>query len=235
MREGVLEIMWFYYDVTYLLLIPAFILAMFAQSRVRSTFNKYSRVRASTHKTGATVARELLNEAGLHDVPVEAVRGRLSDHYDPRARVMRLSAEVYNGNSIASLAVAAHETGHAIQHAAGYVPLNIRNNLFPVAAFGSQAAFPLFFIGLLFASPALMDLGIWVFLAALAFQVVTLPVEFDASRRAMRLLDAGGYLVGNEVKGARSVLTAAALTYVAAVAVSLMHLVRLLVLRGSRD
>lgn len=226
--------MW-YYDVTYLLLIPAFILAMFAQARVQSAFNKYSRVRTSTQKSGATVARELLNEAGLHNIPVELVRGRLSDHYDPRARVMRLSSEVYSGNSIAALAVAAHETGHAIQHAAGYVPLNIRNNLFPVAAFGSQAAFPLFFIGLIFSAPVLLDLGIWVFLAALAFQVVTLPVEFDASRRAMRLLDAGGYLVGNEVRGARSVLNAAALTYVAAVAVSLMHLLRMLILRGSRD
>lgn len=225
----------FFYDTTYLLLIPAFILAMAAQMRVQSTFNKYSRVAARTRRTGASVARELLDEAGLRDVSVELVHGRLADHYDPRSRVVRLSPDVHNGHSIAAMAVAAHETGHAIQHGVNYVPLHIRSTLFPVAAFGSQAAFPLFFVGLLFASDALMTIGIWVFLAALAFQVVTLPVEFDASRRAMRLLDAGGYLVGEEVKGARSVLTAAALTYVAAVAVSLMHLVRLLVLRGSRD
>lgn len=226
--------MWFY-DGTYLLLIPAFILAMAAQLRVQSTFNKFSRVASRSRRTGAAVARELLDQAGLHDVRVEYVRGRLADHYDPRARVVRLSEDVYGSHSIAALAVAAHETGHALQHASGYVPLNIRNSLFPAAAFGSQAAFPLFFIGLLFASPGLMNLGILVFVAALAFQVVTLPVEFDASRRAMRLLDAGGYLIGEEWKGARSVLTAAALTYVAAVAVSLMHLLRLLILRGARD
>lgn len=226
--------MWFY-DTTFILLIPAFILAMIAQARVQTTFNKYSRVASRSYKTGASVARELLDEAGLGNVRIEMVRGRLSDHYDPRARVVRLSPDVYGGRSIASLAVAAHETGHAIQHAAGYVPLNIRNNLFPVAAFGSQAAFPLFFVGLLFASDMLMTVGIWVFLAALAFQVVTLPVEFDASRRAMRLLSAGSYLAADEAKGARAVLNAAAWTYVAAVAVSLMHLLRLLILRGSRD
>lgn len=224
-----------YMDSTFLLLIPAFILAMIAQARVQSTFNKYSQVRAQTHKTGAAVARELLDEAGLHDVPVEPVGGRLSDHYDPRSRTVRLSQDVHGGRSIAALAVAAHETGHALQHANGYVPLAVRSSLFPVAAFGSQAAFPLFFVGLLFASDALMTIGIWVFLAALAFQVVTLPVEFDASRRAMRLLDAGGYLATEEARGARSVLTAAALTYVAAVAVSLMQLLRLILLRGSRD
>ncbi len=190
---------------------------------------------ARTYKTGADVARELLDQAGLHDVPVERVGGHLSDHYDPRRRVMRLSPAVYGGNSIAALAVAAHETGHAIQHAANYVPLNIRNGLFPVASIGSQLAFPLFFIGLVFAAPGLMDIGIWFFLAALAFQVVTLPVEFDASRRAMRLLDAGGYLTREEAPGAKAVLSAAALTYVAAVAVSLMQLLRLLVLRSARD
>lgn len=226
-------IWWF--DPTYVLLIPAIILAVYAQQKVRSTFAKYSRVRAKTYKTGADVARELLDQAGLHDVQVERIGGQLSDHYDPRRRVMRLSPEVYGGNSIAALAVAAHETGHAVQHAANYVPLNIRNGLFPVASFGSQAAFPLFFLGFLFASDALMTIGIWFFLAALAFQVVTLPVEFDASRRAMRLLDAGGYLTREEAPGAKAVLSAAALTYIAAVAVALMHLLRLLILRNARD
>lgn len=223
--------MWFG-DTTFLLLIPALILAMWAQMRVQSTFNKFSRVRARAYRTGATVARELLDEAGLRDVAVERIGGQLTDHYDPRQRVVRLSSGVYDGVSIASLAVAAHETGHAIQHATNYVPLNVRSALFPVASFGSTAAFPLFFIGLLFGAPFLLDIGIWFFVAALAFQVVTLPVEFDASARAMRLLDAGGYLVGEEKRGARQVLTAAALTYVAAVAVSLMQLLRLLLLRG---
>lgn len=225
----------FFFDPTYVLLIPGIILALYAQQKVRSTFAKYSRVRASTYKTGADIARELLAQAGLHDVPVERIGGQLSDHYDPRKRIMRLSPEVYGGSSIAALAVAAHETGHAIQHASNYVPLNIRNGLFPVAAFGSQAAFPLFFIGFLFASDTLMTVGIWFFLAALIFQVVTLPVEFDASRRAMRLLDAGGYLTRDEAVGARAVLSAAALTYIAAVAVSLLHLLRLLILRNARD
>lgn len=225
----------FFFDPTYVLLIPAIILAIYAQQKVRSSFAKYSRVAARTYKTGADVARELLDQAGLHDVPVERIGGQLSDHYDPRKRVMRLSPEVYGGNSIAALAVAAHETGHAVQHAANYVPLNIRNSLFPVANFGSQAAFPLFFVGFFFASEALMTVGIWFFLAALAFQVVTLPVEFDASSRAMRLLDAGGYLTKEEAPGAKAVLSAAALTYIAAVAVSLMHLLRLLILRNARD
>lgn len=224
-----------FFDPTYILLIPALILALYAQSKVSSTFGKYSRIAARSYKTGADVARELLDQAGLHDVPVERIGGHLTDHYDPRRRVMRLSPEVYSGNSIAALAVAAHETGHAIQHAANYVPLNIRNGLFPVASLGSQLAFPLFFIGFIFASPTLMDVGVWFFLAALAFQVVTLPVEFDASRRAMRLLEAGGYLTREEAPGARAVLSAAALTYVAAVAVALMHLLRLLILRNARD
>lgn len=225
----------FFFDPTYILLIPALILAMYAQMKVSSTFAKYSRIATSTYKTGADVARELLDQAGLYDVPVERIGGHLTDHYDPQRRVMRLSPEVYSGRSIAALAVAAHETGHALQHAGNYVPLNIRNGLFPVANLGSQMAFPLFFIGFLFASPALMDIGIWLFLAALVFQLVTLPVEFDASRRALRLLDAGGYLTREEAPGARAVLTAAALTYVAAVAVSLMHLLRLLIYRNARD
>ncbi|HLT58799.1 MAG TPA: zinc metallopeptidase [Limnochordales bacterium] len=223
------------FDPTYILLIPALILALYAQQKVHSTFARFSRVPARAGRTGAQVARELLHHAGLRDVPVEMTHGTLSDHYDPRARVMRLSPEVYNGTSIAALAVAAHETGHAIQHAGNYIPLAVRNGLFPVAAIGSQAAFPLFLIGLLMGFEPLLTLGIWLFIAALAFQVVTLPVEFDASGRAMRLLAAGGYLDTDEVPKAKAVLDAAALTYVAAVAVSLMHLLRLLILRNARD
>ncbi len=224
-----------FYDPTFILLIPALILALYAQQKVHSTFSRYSRVPARAYRTGAQVARELLDHAGLRDVPVELVRGTLSDHYDPRTRTMRLSPEVYHGTSIAALAVAAHETGHALQHAGNYVPLTVRNGLFPVAAIGSQMAFPLFFLGLIFGAEPLLNIGIWLFIAALAFQVITLPVEYDASGRAMRLLAAGGYLDTDEVPKAKAVLNAAALTYVAAVAVALMNLLRLLVLRNSRD
>ncbi|HEY8497180.1 MAG TPA: zinc metallopeptidase [Limnochordales bacterium] len=223
------------FDPTFILLIPALMLALYAQQKVHSTFARYSRVPARAMRTGAQVARELLDYAGLRDVPVELTRGTLSDHYDPRARVMRLSPEVYHGTSIAALAVAAHETGHALQHAGNYVPLAVRNGLFPVANIGSQMAFPLFFLGLIMAAEPLMTLGIWLFLAALAFQVITLPVEYDASGRALRLLAAGGYLGTDEVPKAKAVLNAAALTYVAAVAVAVMHLLRLLILRDSRD
>lgn len=225
----------FFYDPTFLLLIPALILAFYAQSKVQSTFRKYLRVPSSSGLTGAQVARMLLDRHGLYDVPVEQIGGMLTDHYDPKARVMRLSHQVYQSSSLAAIGVAAHETGHAIQHAEQYVPLGIRNNLFPVASIGSQMAFPLFFIGLIFASGFLMDLGIWLFVAALAFQVVTLPVEFNASSRAIRLLEGTGILTRAEVPKARAVLSAAALTYVAAAAMAAMQLLRLLILRGSRD
>jgi len=167
-------------------------------------------------------------------VKIEMARGYLTDHYDPRKRVLRLSQPVYSSTSVAALGVAAHETGHAVQHAQNYIPLGIRNNLFPIASFGSQAAFPLFFIGLFLSLPILMDIGIWFFIAALAFQVVTLPVEFNASRRAMAMLAEAGFLTQEERPKAREVLSAAALTYVAAVAVSAMHLIRLLLIRDSR-
>lgn len=215
---------------------PAIVLAMWAQWRVHSTFSRYTQVASSGGFTGAQVARALLDQAGLHDVPVEPVRQRLGDHYDPRQRRMRLSPEVYSGSSIASIGVAAHETGHALQHRHGYRPLVVRNAIYPVAAFGSNAAFPLVLLGLIMGLPGLLDIGIWLFVGALAFQIVTLPVEFNASNRALRLLGTGGYITRREEGGIRSVLGAAALTYVAAVAVSVGQLVRLLLLRGfSRD
>jgi Zn-dependent membrane protease YugP len=223
----------YYYDPTMIVLLPAIALAMWAQWRVKSTFNHYSRVASSRGFSGAQVARALLNEAGLRDVPVEPIRQHLGDHYDPRQRRMRLSPEVYSGTSVASIGVAAHETGHALQHRLGYGPLLLRNAIYPVAAFGSNAAFPLVLLGLLMGLPGLLDLGIWLFVGALAFQIVTLPVEFNASRRALRLLTTGGYVTEREESGVRSVLGAAALTYVAAVAVSLSQLVRLLLLRGA--
>lgn len=227
----------FFFDPTYVLLLPAIAFALYAQHKVQSTFHRYVRVPARVGKTGAQVAREILDRFGLHDVTVESIGGHLTDHYDSRAKAVRLSPDVYRGHSLASLAVAAHETGHAIQHAHGYFPLQVRNSLVPVASFGSTLAFPLFFIGFIFASDVgvgLMNLGIYLFMAALAFQIVTLPVEFNASSRAMQILDAAGYVAPDERRQAKAVLDAAALTYVAAAAVSLMHLIRLLILRDSR-
>lgn len=228
----------FFYDPTYILIIPALILALYAQFKVQSTFQKYLRVGSSSNLTGAQVARELLDKNQLHNVPVEITPGNLSDHYDPRRRILRLSPEVYHGRSLAALGVAAHETGHAIQHANEYIPLNIRNAVFPVASFGSSLAFPLFFIGLILGRGGLflMDLGIILFSVAVLFQVLTLPVEFNASSRALQMLEGGGYLSrGQEIAGARKVLSAAALTYLAATAMAVLQLLRLLVLRGSRD
>jgi len=228
----------FYFDPTYILLLPAIILALYAQAKVQSTFQRYLRVRASSGMTGAQVARALLDKNNLSDVTVEIFPGHLSDHYDPRTKKLRLSSEVYHGTSLAALGVAAHETGHAVQHAQEYTALNLRNALFPVANFGSRLALPLFFIGLLFGRGGtfLMDLGIILFTFAVLFQVVTLPVEFNASNRALGMLESEGYLLrGQEVAGARKVLNAAALTYLAATAMAVLQLFRLLLLRGYRD
>lgn len=222
----------FFFDPTMIIIIPALLFALFAQAKVQSTFSKYLRVPARAGYTGAQVARSILDRANLHDVRVEMTNRHLGDHYDPRQRVVRLSPEVYNGRSVASVGVAAHETGHALQHARAYVPLQIRNSIFPIAAFGSNAAFPLFLVGLLFGSTGLMTIGIWFFVAALAFQIITLPVEFNASARAMRLLTTGGYLTADEAPKTKAVLTAAALTYVAATAMAIAQLLRLIVLRG---
>ena len=222
------------FDPTFILVLPAMILALYAQNRVTSTFQKYSRVRSDAGISGSQAARRILDTAGLTNVAVELTEGTLSDHYDPRTKKVRLSRDVYQSSSLAALGVAAHEVGHAIQDARGYVPLQLRSNLFPVASIGTQMAFPLFFLGLIFAFDALMLIGIWFFIAALVFQVVTLPVEFNASARAIQLLQGQGMISGQEVSHTKAVLNAAALTYVAAVAVSAMHLLRLLVLRGSR-
>lgn len=227
----------FFFDPTFVLLIPAVILALWAQMRVKSTYHKYARVRSASGLTGAQVARRLLNMHGLNDVEVEAVAGELSDHYDPRSKTVRLSEVVYNKTSVAALGVAAHEVGHALQHSKGYAPLAIRNALLGPANFGSTLAFPIFLVGFFFSTGAgwLMDLGIYLFLAVLAFQVVTLPVEFNASRNAMSDLRSAGILARDEATYASKVLNAAALTYVAAAAVSLMHLIRLLILRSARS
>lgn len=221
-------------DPTFIILIPAIIFTMFAQSKVKSTFHRFLQVRSKKGYTGFDVARTLLDKNGLRDIPIELSQGSLSDHYDPRKRVVRLSREVYQGSSIASISVAAHEVGHALQHANGYVPLSLRNAIFPVASFGSSAAWIFIFAGFILALDPLLMLGIYLFGAAVAFQAVTLPVEFNASSRAMDMLDSNGFVVREEYGSAKSVLNAAALTYVASMAVAVSQLIRLIILRNSR-
>lgn len=220
-----------------LLIFPAILYAMYTQYKVKSTFAKQSKVLSANGMTGAQVARGLLDVKGLGHVPVELIPGSLSDHYDPRSQVLRLSPEVYQSSSVAALGVAAHEAGHAIQHQEHYSPLSIRNSVVPVANLGSSLAIPLVFLGAFLGSENLILLGIVAFSFAVFFQIVTLPVEFDASSRAMALLERTGYLTPAEIKPARSVLNAAAMTYVAALIVSLAQLLRfvLLFLGNSRD
>lgn len=217
------------------LILPAMILALWAQSNVKRSFAKYLKVRSNRGKTGYEVARTLLDQNGLNNIPIERVGGSLSDHYDPRNRVMRLSNEVYAGNSIASISVAAHETGHAIQHAKAYAPLSIRGSIFPLVNIASSAAWPLAILGFLLSFPMLIDLGIILFTAVVLFQLVTLPVEFNASSRALVQLEQYGLVDTEEIPSAKRVLNAAALTYVASAAVAVMNLIRLIILRGSRD
>ena len=227
--------MFFYYDWTWILLIPALIFSIHAQTKVSSTYEKFSRVISRSGYTGAELAQEILTRAGLLDVDIVAIPGKLTDHYDPRKKVLRLSHDNYYGKSVASLGIVAHEVGHAIQHARAYAPLAVRNAIVPVANIGSQLAFPLFFLGFLFNAPSLMDIGILAFSLALLFQVITLPVEFDASARAVRILRAGRYMDERELSMVKKVLTAAALTYVAATAMALLQLIRLLILRDRSD
>ena len=225
-----------FWDPTMILLIPAFILALYAQHKVRSTYEKFSQVRSASGRTGAEMAKYLLSVNGLSDIEVVPVQGVLADHYDPRKRKVCLSEHNFSQPSVAAVAVAAHECGHALQHAHGYVPLNLRSAFVPAAQIGSTAAFPLFFIGMIAHLPFLLTLGIVFFAGAVLFQVVTLPVEFDASARALRELEARGLLAsGQEVGMAKKVLDAAALTYVAAAAMALLQLVRLVLIRNSRD
>jgi Zn-dependent membrane protease YugP len=226
----------FWLDRTFMLLIPAFFLAIYAQSKVKRTYARYSQVRNHSGLTGEQVARRLLDSSGMGDVEIERIEGNLTDHYDPRKRVLRLSEGVYGSQSVAALGIAAHESGHAMQHSQGYVPIKLRAAVVPVASFGSSMAFPLFFIGLIFSSfKVLMDVGIFFFVGAVLFHLVTLPVELNASGRAIKVLSSGGYLVGDELRGARAVLTAAAWTYVAAATMAVTQLLRMLILRNMRD
>lgn len=221
--------MFFYYDPTYLLLIPGLLLALFAQMKVSSTYNHWKRVPSRARMTGAQIARRILDANGCADVRIERVSGTLTDHYDPQNGVLRLSAEVYASDSIAALGVAAHEAGHAIQDAKDYAPLRIRAGLVTVANIGSGMAIPLFVLGLLMSWEPLTRIGIFCFAFSVLFYLVTLPVEFNASRRAVAVLSSG-YLPDDEVKGVKAVLSAAALTYVAAALQSLLQLLRLILL-----
>ena len=222
----------FFFDPTMMLLIPALLLAMWAQMRVKSVFMRYSAVGSRRGVTAASAARALLDRFGLQSVPVHRVGGNLTDHYDPRNRSLSLSDSVYASTSIAAIGVAAHEVGHAIQDSVNYSPLKIRNAIVPVVGIGSSMAFPLFFIGILLRGQMLMDLGI------ILFHIVTLPVEFDASSRALKVLADTGILSADEIGGAGSVLRAASWTYIAATVMAFAQLIRLLFLRGmfgSRD
>lgn len=217
----------------YFLLMIALIISFYAQIKVSTTFNKYLRVPSYSGYTGREVARMILDRNGLHDVRIEPIGGQLTDHYDPRTNVIRLSSNVYNGNSIASLSVAAHEVGHAIQHAEGYFPLILRNNIAPIASISARFVWILIFLGFLI-SPVLLEAGIILYLAIVLFQVVTLPVEFNASRRALDQLDSG-IVTSNEIGPAKKALSAAALTYVAATLVAIGQLLRLISLSDRRN
>ncbi len=228
-----------FFDPLYFLIVgPALLLSIWAQIKVKSTFARYSRVATHSNINGAEAAARILQSFGIRNVDVEQTQGFLSDHYDPRKRVLRLSAGVFQGKSIASLGVAAHEAGHALQHAQNYFPLQVRSALVPVTQFGSWLAWPLLLIGFLLQSQQLLLAGIILFSAAVLFQLVTLPVEFDASRRAVAILGSQGILSGPELDGTRKVLSAAALTYIAAAAAAVLQLLYFLMragFLGSRD
>lgn len=225
----------FYFDPTYILILIGVALSLMASARLKSTYAKYSRVRSLTGMTGAQAAERLLHAEGIYDVRIEHISGNLTDHYSPNEKVLRLSDSVYNSTSVAAIGVAAHECGHAVQHKEGYVPLRLRGNLVPVVNIGAQISWPLIFIGIIFSSAGfLVQLGIILFSLTVLFQLVTLPVEFNASSRALAALKRHNILYAEEAKGTGKVLKAAALTYVAAAAASILQLLRLLILFGGR-
>ena len=225
-----------FYDPTFIILIPAILLALYAQIKVKSSFEKYSHVQSSSGYTGSQAARDLLDSFGLSYVPVELTEGTLSDHYDPVNKVMRLSRDVFYGNSVAAIGVAAHETGHALQHKEAYAPLSIRDTIVPVVNFSSSLSWILVLIGLFFRGGGLLiKIGIILFSVVVFFQLITLPVEFDASRRGLKILKERGILYNNELVYAKEVLNAAALTYVAAALTAILQLVRLIMIGRQRD
>lgn len=223
-----------YYDRTMLLLIPAVLLTIYAQYKVSSTTNRFFNIKANRGYSGEETARKILDSNGLFNVRIEMVRGRLSDHYDPRTKVLRLSQDVYSGTSITSVAVAAHECGHAIQHAHGYAPLNIRSSLVPVVNFASNMSWIFIMLGFL-TRGIFLQIGILLFAASVLFQIVTLPVEFNASSRALTQLTSLGIVDDRDVRQSRKVLQAAALTYVAAAVTAILQLLRLVMIANNRD
>ena len=228
---------YYYWDPTYILVVIGAVICMIASARVKGTFNKYSQLRSMSGMNGAQGAQRVLQAAGIYDVQVRHVSGSLTDHYDPRTKTVNLSDPVYNATSVAALGVAAHECGHAIQHAKSYAPLSIRSALVPIANFGSMLAWPVILIGLLFntrSSGLIIDIGILLFSAAVLFQLVTLPVEFDASRRALVMLRTQGILADDELKYTRRVLKSAALTYVASAAAAILQLLRIILITNGR-
>lgn len=225
----------YYFDWTYLLVLVGAVLSLIASARVQSTFNKYAKVRSMTGMTGAQAAERILHYNGIYDVQIQRVSGNLTDHYNPSKKVLSLSDSTYASASVAAVGVAAHECGHAIQHDVGYGPLKLRSSLVPAANIGSKLGIPLILLGVFLSyNSVLIQIGIWVFALAVLFQVVTLPVEFNASSRAVEALDSMGILVGEEVSQCRKVLSAAALTYVAAAASAILQLLRLIILFGNR-
>ena len=228
---------YYYWDPTYILVVIGAVICMIASARVKGTFNKYSQLRSMSGMNGAQVAQRVLQAAGIYDVQVRHVSGSLTDHYDPRTKTVNLSDPVYNATSVAALGVAAHECGHAIQHAKSYAPLSIRSALVPIANFGSMLAWPVILIGLLFntrSSGLIIDIGILLFSAAVLFQLVTLPVEFDASRRALVMLRTQGILADDELKYTRRGLKSAARTYVASAAAAILQLLRIILITNGR-
>lgn len=224
----------FFYDWTYIIIFPALILSLLAQALVSGTFSKYSKVLSRKGITARQLAQALLHSEGVDDVAVERVGGKLTDHYDPKAMVLRLSDSTADSTSVAALGVAAHECGHVLQHRDGYAPLMLRTAAVPVVNIGSNLAWPLFLLGLVMSWDPLVNVGIVLFSLAVLFALITLPVEFNASRRAIAALSQGGYLAEDELPGAKKVLSAAAMTYVAAAFMAILQLVRLLVIAGRR-
>lgn len=225
----------FFWDISMIILIPGLLLAMYAQAKVSSTYNRYKKITSHSGYTGAQFARKMLNDNGLYDVTITQISGRMSDHYDPRANQVRLSAEVYNGTSIASLGIAAHEVGHAVQHATNYFPLTVRNLVVPVTNFSSSIYMLFIFLGIIMNSFSMIQFGIMLFAVIVIFQVITLPVEFNASRRAIATLGGDGVLDAEELSGAKRVLGAAAMTYVAAMVTAVLQLLQLLMVFGGHN
>ncbi len=225
----------YYYDTTYILVIIGAVIVLIAQGMVKSAFNKYSKIQCSAGITGAEAAKKALHDNGVYDVTVMRVPGELTDHFNPASKTVNLSDSVYGSNSIAAIAVATHECGHAMQNNEEYLPLKIRSAIVPAANFGSKLGFPIVIAGLFFSLGPLMFVGVLLFTLGVAFQIVTLPVEFDASRRALEYIEGSGLITGNELEGAKKVLRAAALTYVASAAAAVLSLLRLILLsRSSR-